>query len=85
LAVRDDWQGIGAGIALMQAAVELADRWLNLMRLELEVYTDNQVGVRLYKKFGFAIEGTLHDFAFRDGQFVDAYAMARVRTRQPIA
>ena len=36
MAVRDDWQGKGAGTALMQAAVDLADRWLNLTRLELD-------------------------------------------------
>ncbi len=79
MAVRDDWQGKGAGSALMQAAVDLADRWLNLTRLELEVYTDNEAAVRLYRKFGFVLEGTLSRYAYRDGQFVDAYAMARLR------
>jgi putative acetyltransferase len=80
MGVRDDWQGKGVGTALMQAAVDLADRWLNLGRLELEVYVDNQPAVRLYKKFGFVIEGTLSRFAFRDGRYVDAYAMARLRS-----
>ena len=79
MAVRDDWQGKGAGTALMQAAVDLADKWLNLERLELEVYTDNEPAARLYTKFGFVIEGTLVRFAFRDGRYVDAYAMARLR------
>jgi putative acetyltransferase len=79
MAVRDDRHGQGAGTALVQAAVDLADKWLNLERLELEVYTDNEPAIRLYKKFGFVIEGTLVRFAFRDGQYVDAYMMARVR------
>jgi len=79
MAVRDDWQGKGAGTALMQAAVDLADKWLNIMRLELEVYTDNEPAVRLYKRFGFVIEGTLVRFGYRDGQFVDVYTMARLR------
>ena len=79
MAVRDDWQGKGVGTALMQAAVDLADKWLNLERLELDVYTDNEAAVRLYKKFGFVIEGTLVRFAFRDGRYVDAYTMARLR------
>ncbi len=79
MAVRDDWQGKGVGTALMQAAVDLADRWLNLRRLELQVYTDNEAGIRLYKKFGFVVEGKHVGFAFRDGQYVDVYAMARVR------
>jgi putative acetyltransferase len=79
MAVRDEWQGKGVGTALMQAAVDLADRWLNLSRLELEVFVDNEPAIRLYKKFGFTIEGTLVNYAFRDGQFVDTYAMARLR------
>jgi len=80
MAVRDDWQGKGVGTALMQAATDLADNWLNLTRLELEVFTDNEPAIQLYKKFGFTIEGTLARFAYRDGQYVDVYTMARFRT-----
>ena len=80
MGVRDDWQGKGVGTALVQAAVDLADKWLNLERLELEVYTDNEPAVRLYTKFGFVIEGTHSRFAFRDGCYVDTYAMARLKS-----
>lgn len=79
MAVRDDWQGKGAGSALMGAMTELADKWLNLTRIELEVYTDNEAAIHLYKKFGFVMEGTHPQFAFRDGAFVDVHAMARLR------
>lgn len=79
MGVRDDWQGKGVGSALMQAMIDLADKWLNLSRLELEVYTDNEPAIHLYKKFGFVTEGTHYQFAYRDGQFVDVYAMARLR------
>ena len=80
MAVRDDWHGQGIGTALMQSAVDLADNWLNLTRLELEVYTDNPPAIHLYKKFGFEIEGTLRQYAFRAGVYVDVYYMARLRT-----
>lgn len=79
MAVRDDWQGKGAGSALMQAMIDLADQWLNLSRIELEVYTDNESAIHLYKKYGFVIEGTHPRFAFREGKFVDVYAMARLK------
>jgi putative acetyltransferase len=79
MAVRDDWQGKGVGTALMQAAIDLAEKWLNLSRLELDVYTDNEPAIKLYRKFGFTIEGTAIHYAFRDGQFVDVYLMARLR------
>ena len=79
MAVHDDFQGQGVGSALMAAMINLADNWLNLRRIELEVYTDNAPAIRLYEKFGFVTEGTMRDYAFRDGQYVDAYKMARVR------
>jgi putative acetyltransferase len=78
LAVRDEWQGKGVGTALLQAAVDLADRWLNLTRLELTVFTDNASAIRLYEKFGFTIEGTLVGYVLRDGRYVDVYTMARL-------
>ena len=79
MAVRDDWQGKGVGTALMAAAIDLADNWLNLTRLELEVYVDNEPAFRLYTKFGFEIEGTYRRGVFRNGEYVDSYAMARLR------
>ena len=77
--VHDDWQGKGVGAALMRAVIELADKWLNLTRIELSVFTDNESAIALYRKFGFEIEGTLRKYAFRDGEFFDAFAMARIR------
>jgi L-phenylalanine/L-methionine N-acetyltransferase len=79
MAVHDDWQGKGVGTSLMQAALDLADNWLNLERLELNVYADNAAGRALYEKFGFEIEGTHHRYAFREGRYVDAYSMARIK------
>jgi putative acetyltransferase len=77
--VRDDWQGKGVGKAMMQAVIDLADKWLNLARIELTVFTDNEPAIALYRKFGFEIEGTLRKHAFRDGEFVDSHVMARVK------
>jgi L-phenylalanine/L-methionine N-acetyltransferase len=78
--VHDDFQRRGVGSALMEAALMIADNWLNITRLELEVYTDNAPAIALYKKYGFEIEGTLRKHAFRDAKFVDSYYMARLKT-----
>lgn len=78
--MHDDWHGRGVGSALLGSAVELADRWLNLTRLELTVYVDNVAAIKLYEKYGFVVEGRFSRYAFRDGRYVDAYAMARVVT-----
>ena len=64
---------------MMAAMIDLADNWLGLRRIELEVWTDNAPAVHLYEKFGFVIEGTARQYARRAGTFVDAYHMARLR------
>ena len=79
LAVHDKWHARGVGTALMKTLIEVADNWLNLSRLELTVFVDNEPAVKLYKKLGFVVEGTLEKFAFRDGEYADVYSMARVR------
>ena len=79
IAVHDEWQGKGVGTALMAAVVDLADNWLNLTRLELEVYADNPAAIHLYERFGFSYEGTLRQHAFRNGKYVDSNVMGRLR------
>ncbi len=71
-------QGQGVGTALMAALCDYADHWLNTLRIELTVYTDNELALRLYQRFGFEIEGTFKGYAMRDGVYVDAHAMARL-------
>lgn len=79
LSVHDAWQRRGVGSALLGSLLELADRWLNLARIELTVFTDNSAAVALYEKFGFRAEGRLQRYAFRDGEYADVFAMARLK------
>ena len=78
LAVRTSAQRQGVGSALLGAAVEMAERWLAVRRIELDVYVDNVAAIALYRKFGFIVEGTLTCFAFRNGRFEDVHAMAKI-------
>ncbi len=79
MAVHDAYAGRGAGRALLGALLDTADRWMGLRRVELTVYSDNVRAIRLYEGFGFVREGLHREFALRDGAFVDALAMARLR------
>jgi putative acetyltransferase len=85
IAVRDDYHSRGIGTALMAAIIDLADNWLNLFRLELDVYTDNVHAIALYKKFNFEIEGTCKCTSFREGKYADTYTMARLKPGFPKA
>ena len=77
--VHDAHHGQGVGSALLTAALNLADNWLQYSRVELTVFLDNEAAIALYKKFGFEIEGTFKQYAFRDGVLADVYAMARLK------
>lgn len=83
MAVRDDWHGKGIGKALLRSAVDLADNWLGLIRLELTVWADNAVAQRLYASEGFVVEGTHRAYALRHGRYTDAIAMARLHPAPP--
>lgn len=79
LSVHDDFHGRGVGGALLATLIDLADNWLDLKRLELTVYADNAPAIGLYRKFGFEVEGRRRCDAFRDGKYVDSFAMARLK------
>lgn len=77
VAVHPDWAGRGAGRALMEAAIDLADDWLNLRRLSLVVFVD-PIAHELYRRLGFAVEGTMVGYRFKRGKYIDAHVMARL-------
>lgn len=79
ISVSAEVQGRGAGSALMREMINLCDNWLRIERIELTVFADNAPAIALYRKYGFEVEGTGKRFALRDGEFVDALYMARVK------
>jgi len=76
-------QGQGVGTALMSALCDYADNWVGCLRIELTVYTDNEIAQRLYRNFGFELEGTFRGYALRDGAYVDVHSMARLHPNPP--
>ena len=83
MSVRDDWHNRRVGTRLMESLIDLADNWLGALRLELTVYVNNEHALKLYRRFGFEIEGTHRAYSLRDGQYTDTYAMARLHPRPP--
>jgi len=82
MAVHDMYQGQGIGKMLLITVIDLADNWLNLLRLELDVYTDNERAITLYQHFDFEIEGKKRCDAFRGGTYIDSYIMGRLRPQK---
>ncbi|ABD09088.1 GCN5-related N-acetyltransferase [Rhodopseudomonas palustris HaA2] len=79
IGVHEDYARRGIGTRLLAAMIDTADNWLNIKRIEMTVFTDNIGALALYSNFGFEIEGTHKAATFREGAFVDAHCMARLR------
>ena len=69
--------GQGIGTQLFQSLEEWAKQQ-HIHRLELTVMTHNTAGITLYKKQGFAIEGTKRHSLLINGRNVDEYYMAKL-------
>ncbi len=78
LVVHPDYHNTDTEVALLRAALDLADRWLALRRLEVVVYDDRRDALELYRQHGFEREAVLRRYAFRDGQYSDACLLARL-------
>jgi putative acetyltransferase len=78
LFIHDDFHGLGIGTLMMKAIVATGVILMGLTRLQLVVQADNERAIRLYRKFGFEIEGRHEAFSQRDGDYIAAYSMARL-------
>jgi putative acetyltransferase len=78
IAVHPDFQGRGVGNSLVGEMLRLSDNWLNIVRMELTVASDNERAMGLYLKHGFVVEGEARFDNFRAGQFTHSTHMARI-------
>jgi len=69
----------GIATALLREMIAMCDNWLRIERIELTVFVDNAPAIALYQKLGFDIEGAGKRYGLRDGDYIDAYFMARLR------
>ena len=83
LGVREEAQGRGIGSTLMAILLATAKLRANLRRVQLTVFTDNTLAVRLYRSFGFQFEGLHRCFSRRGDGYVDAYSMAVIFGDEP--
>lgn len=77
--VHDQFQGQGIGRKLLAALLDIADNYLGLVRVELDVYADNARAIGLYERMGFVHEGRKAKAVWRHGEHGDVLMMARVQ------
>ncbi len=75
--VLPEWRGRGGGRLLAEAALE--SRPADVHKIELDVFTDNEAAIALYRSLGFEQEGLRRDHYRReDGSLRSALVMARL-------
>jgi putative acetyltransferase len=67
LGVCEAFQRRGIGSALLQCLLATADILAGLQRIQLTVFSDNDVAIQLYRRFGFEVEGRHRRFLRRGG------------------
>ena len=75
LTIHDDYQNMGIGTALLKHIINVAQT-KKLKKIHLNVSTENDCAVHVYKKVGFTMEGILHNASFVNCKYRDEYRMA---------
>jgi len=72
-------QGMGYGTEATRLLLDFAFRDLNLHRVSLHVFANNERAIRMYEKIGFVGEGVMRKMAHIDGVYIDALLMGILR------
>lgn len=78
LAVHPDYRETESEAGLLRAALDLADQWIGLRRVEAAVYAGQAQELALYERFGFEREALMRGYAFRAGVCQDVVLLARL-------
>ncbi|MCW4009448.1 MAG: GNAT family N-acetyltransferase [Candidatus Bathyarchaeota archaeon] len=75
ITVHDDYQNLGVGTALLNHILAVA-RKKKIIKICLNVNTENDRALHMYRKAGFKIEGTLRREMYYKGNYLDEHRMA---------
>ena len=78
MGVLTDFRGKGVGTQLLQQTIKHA--WKQkLTRLELEVFSDNPVAIKLYERNNFEVEGVKKCARLFENNYQDIIVMAQIK------
>ena len=79
IADKQNWSK-GYGSEATELVVDYCFNTLYLNRVQLHVALENEAAVKVYKKVGFNIEGTLREAMYHEGKYCDFYVMGIIRS-----
>lgn len=72
-------QSIGCGTQATRLLLDFAFKDLNLHRVYLHVFANNELAIRMYEKIGFIHEGVMRKMAHIDEVYIDVLLMGILR------
>jgi RimJ/RimL family protein N-acetyltransferase len=75
MSVRKPYWSLGIGSLMLDTLIDWAKETQVITKINLRVRTDNQRAVRLYRRKGFAVEGTICREIWLDGRYFDTHWM----------
>ena len=82
--IAPEYQNKGYGTILVKELIKYATEKLNMHRLYLEVFADNEKAIRLYERCGFRNEGILRDKIYKNGRFRDVMGMSYIANEEVV-
>lgn len=82
IGVLKEYWSLGVGAGLMEYLLQWAKGSSTVTKIELQVKIDNAGAIELYKRFGFAIEGTIQRGMKMGDEYFDLYYMGKILDRQ---
>ncbi|MEN8229810.1 MAG: GNAT family protein [Bacteroidota bacterium] len=79
IADKENWSK-GYGSDTVKLMLDYAFNELNLNRIQLHVAEKNSAAVKVYKKYGFIIEGKLREAMYQHGRYWDFYLMGILKS-----
>ena len=77
ISVKKEYWNQGIGTEMIEKIIEQAKN-MKIRIIELEAITDNERGIHLYHKMGFADIGIYKDYFYVNGMFKDAVVMQKI-------
>lgn len=79
IVVHADYRAGDIEEGLLRAALDLADNWLALRRVEVRLFATEHARAEMLARHGFAQEAVMRRYALRAGEYVDGWLLARLR------
>lgn len=76
ICVSKEFWNLGIATLLIKYIIDKGSK-AGLIKIELEVRSDNKKAISLYKKMGFEVEGTIRKATYIDGSYYDNYFMGK--------